>query len=222
MRHGLTIGELAMLCNRELGIQAELEVVPVAGWARNMFMDESVFPWVFPSPNMPSFAAALVYPGQVLWEGTNVSEGRGTTLPFLLCGAPYINHWEVIHYLERTPLPGCVLRQLVFEPTSGKWSGEACCGFQIHVTDPGNFRPYRTSLALLQSIIHLYPDQFVYKEPPYEYEFDRLPMDLILGDKQVRLALEEEVDIMELEGSWGEELEAFIERCRPVFLYDGL
>lgn len=220
MRHGLTLGELSLLCNRQMGIGADLAVIPAAGWKRNMFMDESVFPWVFPSPNIPTFSTALVYPGQVVWEGTNVSEGRGTTLPFLLCGAPYIKHREIMQYLEQTPLPGCVLRPLVFEPTSGKWRGQGCSGFQIHVTDPERYRPYRTSLALLQALIRLYPDQFVYKEPPYEYEFERLPMDLILGDRQVRLALEEGVEIIELERSWEEEVNGFRELCHAVFLYD--
>jgi uncharacterized protein YbbC (DUF1343 family) len=220
MRHGLTMGELALLCNREMGINAELEVIPAPGWKRNMFVDESVFPWVFPSPNMPTFATALVYPGQVIWEGTNVSEGRGTTLPFVLCGAPYIRHREVRKYLDQTPLPGCALRPLVFEPTSGKWHNQACNGFQIHVTDPQKFRPYRTTLVLLQALMRLYPDQFSYKEPPYEYEFDRLPMDLILGDRQVRHALEEGGDVMELERSWEEEISGFRELCRSVFLYD--
>ncbi|HER63104.1 MAG TPA: DUF1343 domain-containing protein [Desulfobacteraceae bacterium] len=222
MRHGLTLGELALLCNREMGIDADLEVIPVRGWKRNMFMDESVFPWVFPSPNMPSFATALVYPGQVVWEGTNVSEGRGTTLPFLLCGAPFINHREVHKYLERVSLPGCILRPLVFEPTSGKWHGQGCNGYQIHVTDPESYRPYRTSLVLLQALMRLYPDQFAYKQPPYEYEFDRLPMDLILGDQGVRHALEEGVDVRELERSWEDEINEFHELSRSVFLYDGV
>ena len=222
MRHGLTLGELALLCNREMGIDADLEVIPVRGWKRNMFMDESVFPWVFPSPNMPSFATALVYPGQVVWEGTNVSEGRGTTLPFLLCGAPFISHREVHKFLEQVSLPGCILRPLVFEPTSGKWHGQGCNGYQIHVTDPESYRPYRTSLVLLQALMRLYPDQFAYKQPPYEYEFDRLPMDLILGDQGVRHALEEGADIMELERSWEDEINEFRELSRSVFLYDGV
>jgi len=219
MRHGMTLGELALLCNREMGIHADLEIIKVAGWRRDASMTEDVFPWVFPSPNMPSLAAAQVYPGQVIWEGTNVSEGRGTTLPFLLCGAPYLDHQEVIRFLEKTPLPGCVLRSLVFEPTSGKWAGSACNGFQIHVTDAEEFRPYRTSLALLQALLTLYPEDFAYKEPPYEYEFERLPLDLILGDQQVRLALEDGVDMLELERSWREDLARFAERRRSVLLY---
>ncbi len=219
MRHGLTLGELALLCNRELKIGADLEVIRMAGWHRRMFFPETGFPWVFPSPNMPSPATALVYPGQVIWEGTNVSEGRGTTLPFELVGAPFIRPGEVRDFLARTGLPGCVMRPLVFEPTSGKWAGRPCRGFQVHVTDRTSFRPYRTSLALLQALLTLYPDEFAYKDPPYEYEFERLPLDLILGDRQVRLALEEGVDILELERSWQQELAGFEELRRSVLLY---
>ncbi len=219
MRHGLTLGELALLCNRELQIGADLEVIRMAGWRRRMFFSETGFPWVFPSPNMPSPATALVYPGQVVWEGTNVSEGRGTTLPFELVGAPFVRHGEVQDFLARTSLPGCVMRPLMFEPTSGKWAGRPCRGFQVHVTDRTIFRPYRTSLALLQALLTLYPDEFAYKDPPYEYEFERLPMDLILGDRQVRLALEEGVDILELERSWRQELAGFEDLRRSVLLY---
>ena len=219
MRHGLTLGELALLCNREMGIGADLRVIRAEGWQRQQLLDEAMFPWVFPSPNMPSLATALVYPGQVLWEGTNVSEGRGTTLPFLLCGAPYLKHREVESSLARTELPGCIFRPLVFEPTAGKWSGQPCAGFQLHVTEPRSFRPYRTSLALYQALFTLYPGQFAYKPPPYEYEYERLPMDLILGDQQVRLALEAGTDILELERSWQEELAGFAESRRAVFLY---
>ncbi len=219
MRHGLTLGELALLCNRELQIGADLEVIRMAGWQRRMFFTETGLPWVFPSPNMPSPATALVYPGQVIWEGTNVSEGRGTALPFELVGAPFIRHGEVQDFLARTSLPGCVMRPLVFEPTSGKWAGRPCRGFQVHVTNRTVFRPYRTGLALFQALLSLYPDEFAYKNPPYEYEFERLPLDLILGDRQVRLALEEGADILELERSWQQELAGFAELRRSVLLY---
>lgn len=221
MRHGMSLGELALLCNREMGINADLEVLPVMGWRRNMFLTEDLFPWVFPSPNMPSLATALVYPGQVVWEGTNVSEGRGTTLPFLLFGAPYIRHGEIERYCARIPLPGCVLRPVVFEPTSGKWSGRSCNGFQLHVTDRETFRPYRTGLALLQAVVSRYPEYFAYKDPPYEYEYERLPMDLILGDPRVRLAIEGGEDLLELERSWQAGLDRFAELRRSVLLYDG-
>jgi uncharacterized protein YbbC (DUF1343 family) len=220
MRHGLTLGELALLCNQELAIGAELEVVRMSGWKRTMLFPATGLPWVFPSPNMPSFTAALVYPGQVIWEGTNISEARGTTLPFELFGAPFIEHGAVLDCLRATQLPGCCLRPLRFEPTSGKWMGQVCNGFQLHVTDAEAFRPYRTSLALLQAVRSLYPEQFAYKQPPYEYEFERLPMDLIIGDRAIREALENGVPIMELERGWQAELDQYRERRRAVLLYD--
>ena len=220
MRHGLTLGELALFCNRALAINADLEVVRMEGWRRAMCFPATGLPWVFPSPNMPSFAAALVYPGQVIWEGTNLSEGRGTTLPFELFGAPFLDHRELLEALRPADLLGCVLRPLVFEPTSGKWMQQACTGFQIHVTDSEAFRPYRTSLALLQAVSRLYPGQFAYKEPPYEYEFERLPMDLIIGDRTVRENLETGMEIAELERGWQWELDEYQERRRAVLLYD--
>ncbi len=219
MRHGLTLGELALLCNQEMNINADLDVVKIKGWQREMSFAETGFPWVFPSPNMPGAATALVYPGQVIWEGTNVSEGRGTTLPFEIFGAPFIEHKDLDAAIDRVKLPGCLLRPLVFEPCFGKWAGQSCQGFQIHVTDLDSFRPYRTSLLLLQFMLSRYPDSFVYKDPPYEYEFERLPLDLILGDQQVRLALEEGVDVLALEQGWTEELDEFESRRRAVFLY---
>lgn len=220
MRHGLSVGEIALLCNQEMGINADVTVVPVAGWKRAMLFPQTGLPWVFPSPNMPSFATALVYPGQVIWEGTNISEARGTTLPFELFGAPFLDHQEVLQALRAIDLPGCVLRPLCFEPTSGKWMGQKCVGFQIHVTDAITFRPYRTSLALLQALFRLYPGQFAYKQPPYEYEFERLPMDLILGDRSLREALENAVSPLELEQIWQPELEVFRQRIAAVLLYD--
>ena len=219
MRHGLTMGELALLCNREMGINARLEVISMQGWQRQMFFADTGFPWVFPSPNMPSPLTALVYPGQVIWEGTNVSEGRGTTLPFELLGAPYIEVDQVQGELRQEHLSGCVLRPMVFEPGFGKWAGENCSGFHIHVTEPGEFYSFRLSLALLRVLLKLYPDEFAYKEPPYEYEYEQLPMDMILGDQQVRVALEQGTDVLEIEQGWQEELAAFADLRRSVFLY---
>ena len=209
MRHGLTFGELALYMNQEFKLGADLQVIPMQGWQRSMLFRDTGFPWVFPSPNMPTPETALVYPGQVIWEGTNISEGRGTTLPFELVGAPFWEHDKILQALKETELPGCLLRPLVFEPTSGKWAGRACVGFQLHVTDPVMFLPYRTSLALLQAVFHLYPQDFRYKEPPYEYEYERLPMDLILGNQQVRQALEAGVSVAEIEAGWQEGLQEF-------------
>ena len=220
MRHGLTFGELALYINSEFAIGAELEIVPMQGWQRRMLFRDTGFPWVFPSPNMPTPDTAMVYPGQVLWEGTNISEGRGTTLPFELVGAPFWQCEDILERLAATPMPGCSFRSLVFEPTSGKWAQTACAGFQLHVTDAAVFKPYRTSLALLQAVIQLYPEEFRYKEPPYEYEHERLPMDLILGDATVRNMIEDGAPIVQIEEGWQQELSEFNQLRRTYFLYD--
>jgi len=219
MRHGLTLGELALWVNKEYEIGADLEVIPMHGWKRSMIFRDTLYPWVSPSPNMPTPETAMVYSGQVIWEGTEVSEGRGTTLPFEFVGAPYWRHEEILSLLKSVELPGCFLRPVVFEPTSGKYCGKSCAGFQIHVTDTASYLPYRTSLALLQAVILLYPDTFSYKQPPYEYEFERLPMDLILGDKELRGQLETGVSLTEIEAGWKDELHDFEKSREKYFLY---
>lgn len=209
MRHGLTIAELALMFNDHFKIGCELEVIPMAGWRREMLFEDTGLPWVAPSPNLPTPVSTLVYPGQVLWEGTNVSEGRGTTQPFELFGAPYLDVEKIYDRANADSIPGAILRPAVFEPTSGKWQGEACNGFQIHVTDPLIFKPYLTSLMFLQAIIACHPQQFKWKSPPYEYEYERLPMDLILGDSDIRRQIENLESIKKIEASWKEELERF-------------
>ena len=219
MRHGLTFGELALWVNTEYEIGADLEIIPMQGWRRSMNFRDTKYPWVAPSPNMPTPETAIVYPGQVIWEGTDVSEGRGTTQPFEFVGAPYWRHDEIMKKLAATELPGCFFRPIVFEPTSGKYGGKPCLGFQIHVTDTSTYMPYRTSLALLQAVMILYPDEFSYKQPPYEYEYERLPMDLILGDTQVRAKLESDLSIRDIEKGWEQELLAFNETRQKYFIY---
>ncbi len=219
MRHGMTLGELALMMNKAFGIGADLDVITMEGWKRKYYMDDVNFPWLAPSPNMPTLNTAIVYPGQVIWEGTMVSEGRGTTMPFELVGAPYWQHGEIEKYLQKTSLPGCYLRPVVFQPTSGKYAEQPCSGFHIHVINKAEFRPYRTSLALLQAVMNLYGDDFEYKQPPYEYEFDKLPMDMILGDKKLRIALENEVPVIELEKEWGGQLQEFIAMRSEYLLY---
>lgn len=219
MRHGLTFGELARFLNGQSANPAELTVISMKGWQREMHFPETGLPWVFPSPNMPTYAAALVYPGQVVWEGTNISEGRGTSLPFELFGAPFLKHDEILDQLRSTPLPGCILRPVCFEPTSNKWAGEVCAGFQIHVTDPLAFLPYRTAVAILRAIMTLYPEGFALKEPPYEYEYLRAPLDLILGDFSIRRQLAEGRHVVEMEAEWQQGIDEFTERRRPFLLY---
>jgi len=219
MRHGLTIGEMARLFNEHFGIGCDLHVVPMIGWQRGMRFADTGLPWVAPSPNLPTPVSALVYPGQVIWEGTNVSEGRGTTQPFEIFGAPYIDPAKVRAALDPSAPEGVILRPLAFEPTFNKWQGQLCRGFQIHVTDPDGYRPYRTSLALLQAVMAVHPDQFQWKPPPYEYEFEKLPIDLILGDGRLRQRLENGEALDALETSWAEDLGHFEAMRREVLRY---
>jgi uncharacterized protein YbbC (DUF1343 family) len=186
MRHGLTLGELARLCNDRLALGADLHVVPMRGWSRRMLWQHTGRAWVPPSPNLPRHEGALVYPGQVLLEGTNLSEGRGTTTPFEQWGAPFVEPWRLLDALAAEDLAGVALRPVHFEPTFQKWRGTACGGLFLHVTDPAAFRPYRTTLALLRAVRELWPQQFAWLQPPYEYETVKLPIDILGGGPEVR------------------------------------
>ena len=219
MRHGLTIGELSLLFNNDFGIGCDLDVIPMQGWKRDMFFTDTGLPWIPPSPNMPSPVTALVYPGQVLWEGTNVSEGRGITLPFEIFGAPFFNTKRLLSTMGENELPGIKLRPVVFEPTFNKWSGKACNGFQIHITDPYEFKPYITALKLLHAVIFHHSNMFQWKRTPYEYEFEKLPIDLIIGDKKIRQRIESLDDIYAIEKSWIKDLKAFAETSKKFHLY---
>jgi uncharacterized protein YbbC (DUF1343 family) len=218
MRHGLTIGELARLLKAERKIECDLRVIPMRGWHRRMYFGDTGLPWVAPSPNMPTPATALVYPGQVIWEGTNISEGRGTTQPFELFGAPFVDLHAVVQALGGPPA-GTVLRPCAFEPTAQKWQGRLCRGFQLHVTRPDRFRPYETSLRLLQALIRTGGEHFAWKAPPYEYEFQRRPIDLILGDGRLAPRLAAMADIGALAAQWQADCRHFKRRCRRWLLY---
>ncbi len=219
MRHGLTIGELALLFNRAFGIGCRLHVIPMQGWRRSMLFPETGLPWVIPSPNLPTFSAALVYPGQVIWEGTNVSEGRGTALPFEIFGSPYLNTRKILAGINPEASRGAALREIVFEPTSNKWAGERCFGFQLHVTDPHSFSALNLSLALLGAIFANHRSDFQWKMPPYEYEFERMPVDLILGDSAIRTHLENRDPIADTVASWKVEIERYGKLREPFLLY---
>lgn len=219
MRHGLTIGELAKLFNEHFKIGCDLEIIPMKGWRRSMFFNQTGLPWVAPSPNLPTPVSTMVYPGQVLWEGTNVSEGRGTTLPFELFGAPYLNPEKLVGSIGAASIPGIVLRPVVFEPTANKWQMQPCRGFQIHITDPTQYRPYETSLRLLQAIILHHKNSFEWKQPPYEYETRRLPIDLIIGDRIIRRQLEDMQPIDTLVESWQAGLAEFCEISQRFHIY---
>jgi uncharacterized protein YbbC (DUF1343 family) len=219
MRHGLTMGEYAGYINQTYGINCQLRVIPMSGWQRCMYFQDTGLPWVAPSPNLPTPTSAMVYPGQVIWEGTNVSEGRGTTLPFEQFGAPFINIQKVLDFIGGTEISGAVLRPVAFEPTANKWTGQVCTGFQIHVTNPRQFEPYVTSLALLQAVIACHKTDFAWKQPPYEYEWEKLPIDLILGSSGIRQEIENQKSMTLIRQEWAEALDAFIASTRPFHLY---
>ncbi|KPA10194.1 Uncharacterized conserved protein UCP016719 [Candidatus Magnetomorum sp. HK-1] len=217
MRHGLTIAEFARYINEIEDINCDLDVIPMDGWQREMYFDDTNLPWLAPSPNMPTLSTAIVYPGQVILEGTNISEGRGTTQPFEIMGAPFIETEQLLN--DMGDLPGVYLRPLCFEPTFNKWHGELCQGIQIHVVDRNKYNSYTTSLKILQAIIQRYPKEFKWKSPPYEYEFEKMPIDLILGSQQIRKDIEKGKDIDTLQASWKAETMAFHEKTKKYYLY---
>jgi len=218
MRHGMTIGELARLFNGAFGIGAKLEVVAMSGWRRASFFDETGLPWVLPSPNIPTLESAVVYPGTVLFEGTNVSEGRGTTKPFELVGAPWISPEPFAAALNARGLPGVHFRPALFEPTFHKHAAVACGGCQIHVTDRETFRAVETGVALLDAFRAASPTAFAWRPPPYEYEATLAPIDILYGSSELRQAIENGV-ASELAAGWRDEVSAFLPLRDAVLLY---
>jgi uncharacterized protein YbbC (DUF1343 family) len=219
LRHGLTIGELALLFKRDLLPSLDLQVLPMQQWNREMHFYDTKLPWCMPSPNMPSPGTALVYPGMVLFEGTNVSEGRGTTRPFEIFGASWVNADMLSSELNGMDLPGVFFRPIEFQPTFHKFSGEICGGCFIHVADRMFFEPVLTGIAILQSFLRLYPEHFAYKDPPYEYEHERLPIDLLLGSTPIRKALEQQVSIDEIRDQMQGESDQFRRDTEEILLY---
>ncbi len=219
MRHGLTIGEIALLFNEHFNIRCNLEVITMENWERDMYFEDTKLPWVPPSPNLPTPTSAIVYPGQVIFEGTNISEARGTTQPFELFGAPFVDIEKIITYIDPDFLTGVYLRPVSFEPTSNKWSNKTCRGFQIHIKEIERYNSYSTSIALMQALIATCKDKFQWKLPPYEYEFKKLPIDLIIGDKSIRKRIENLEPLKEIENSWQEELDQFNNLKKEFHLY---
>ena len=220
MRHGMTVGELARFYNEEFGIGCDLTVIPMEGWRRSMWFDQTGLPWVLPSPNMPTPDTATVYPGMVLVEGTKLSEGRGTTKPFELVGAPYINPEELAGQMTRLNLPGVVFRPAYFEPTFHKWAGEVCGGIQVHVTDREAFEPYLTGLCLIAEIRRLCGDRFEWRPPPYEYEHRKLPIEILCGGRLLVNFMEAGAGPETIRGSWQGDVRDFLARRQKHLLYE--
>lgn len=181
VRHGRTIGELAQRFRDEAFPTCELIVLSMKHWERAMWFDQTGLPWVMPSPNMPTVDTATVYPGMCLFEGTNISEGRGTTRPFEIFGAPFIDAEKLCVELNALKLPGVFFRENYFQPTFQKFADQLSGGAQIHVIDRERFEPFQTGLEIIRAIRRLYPDQFAWKQPPYEYETEKLPIEILLG-----------------------------------------
>lgn len=194
-RHAMTVGELARLYNDTFGIGCDLEVVACEGWRRRAYYDECDLPWVMPSPNMPTLETAVVYPGMCLLEGTNLSEGRGTTRPFELFGAPFVDARKLADELRRCDLPGVLFRPCVIEPTFHKFARQRCGALQLHVTDRRAFYAYRTGISVLVAIKSLWPDAFAWRAEPYEFRDDVPAIDLLTGTAAVRKAIDDGADI---------------------------
>jgi len=225
-RHGLTVGELAHWFCGQMGIPRDEEallVIPCEGWRRDHWFDETGLPWVMPSPNMPTLETALVYPGQCLLEGTNVSEGRGTTRPFEVCGAPWIEPQVLKQEMERLAnrwgLEGVAFRACAIQPTFHKFAGRVCGGLQLHMTDRERFEPLATTVTLLIALKRLYPEGFAWRTAPYEFVSDRLAIDLLSGDTSIRDMVDGGGELPELRAAWRRWEAEFSESVRPYLLY---
>ncbi len=228
VRHGLTLGEVARLVKAGLPwggsrfakpLDLDLTVVPMHGWRRADGFETTGLPWVLPSPNMPTVDTALVYPGLCLIEGTNVSEGRGTTRPFEIIGAPFVDGHQLARTLAAEDLPGVMFRPLAFRPTFHKFVGQICGGIQLHVTDRTLFQPYRCGVAIVRALHALYSPTFQWRTEPYEFVSDRLAIDLLTGGEDVRTGIERGCSLAELEATWMPAQLAFAERRRSCLLY---
>ncbi len=219
-RHGLTAAEASLFFQRFSSIDCRLTIVEMAGYRRSLWFDETGLPFVPPSPNMPTLSTATIYPGGCLFEGTNLSEGRGTTLPFELVGAPYIDGARLRQRLVGCRLPGVAFRPAAFRPMFQKWAGERCEGVQIHVTDRSAFRPLLTGIALIRAVLAEWPKEFAYRTEPYEFVTDRLAIDLLFGNDRLRPMIEAQTALDEIAHSFELERAQFLEKREAVLIYE--
>lgn len=219
IRHGMTMGELALYFNEQEKISCDLKVVKMRGWKRKMTFDHTGLPWVLPSPNMSTLDTALVYPGMCLIEATEISEGRGTTRPFELVGAPFIDPFRLAAALKASKLPGVIFRPVTFKPTFQKHMHTDCGGVQLHVTDRLKFKPAVTGIAVLKAIHDLYPNDFRWREKPYEFVRDIPAIDLLTGDEIFREGLEKGKSLKELTADWKDGFAVFNARRKKYLLY---
>lgn len=229
VRHGMTLGELAVMIHQGFGkgedrfggIACELGIVPLEGWMRSMYWEDTGLPWVMPAPGLPTVESAFVACGTCLFEGTNVSEGRGTAKPYEIVGAPFV---DAVRWCDEVPnegisLEGACLRPITFIPRHDKFADKYCFGLQIHVTDRGRFMPVRWALALLGSLSRLYREEFFWRTEPYEFEAKTPAIDLLFGSIELRKCIERKRKVSELEGSMAAFEEQFLELRKPFLLY---
>jgi uncharacterized protein YbbC (DUF1343 family) len=219
VRHGMTAGELALMFREELSLDVDLHVVPMKGWRRRMTYEDTGLPWVLPSPNIPTVDTAFVYPGGCLVEGTNLSEGRGTTRPFELVGAPWLDGPALARALEKERIPGAGFRAAAFTPTFQKHAGLLCRGVQVHVLDRTRFPAFLAYLLLVHHARRQDPARFAWRDPPYEYELVKLPFDILCGTDRVRKAVEAGVSPKRLVPAWRREIAPFRKRRARYLLY---
>ena len=218
VRHGMTIAEVALYLKDAYYPGIDLHIIAMEGWERRMWFDDTGLPWAMPSPNMPTLETATVYPGMCLLEATNLSEGRGTTRPFEIFGAPFINPDNFVKRLKEFGLKGVIFRPLHFQPTFQKHEGQVCGGAQIHVTDRNKFKPFLTAAAILKSIRELYPKDFSWNKPPYEYEEKLPPIDILAGNDRFRKDIDSGADLEIMETWWNKEVSDFNRKIRSKHL----
>ena len=218
-RPGMTMGEIARYLHQVHGVGDGVEVIGMRGWRRSMVWEDTGLPWVAPSPNMPTPDTARVYPGGCLIEGTNLSEGRGTTRPFEWVGAPWLDAHSFAGRLTAEGLPGVVFRPARFRPTFQKWAGQVCGGVQLHVTDRGRFKPFLTGLAVIAIARRLAKRAFRWRRPPYEFEHRLLPIDILLGTTRIRRAIERGQPLEDIERSWQPDLSRWRRRRAAALIY---
>lgn len=216
--HGMTMGELALFINEKENISCSLKIIEMQGWQRKMSWSDTGLPWVLPSPNMPTFNTARVYPGMVLVEALNISEGRGTTLPFELCGAPLLDIKKILSELNKMKIPGCAFREHDFIPTFHKFAGEYCNGIQIHITDYKYYEPVYTAACIFKKIKEI-SGRLEFKDPPYEYEEDLAPFDILSGDSLLRKAINEKGSLNHERERWRDEINNFNKEFKEFSLY---
>ncbi|MEO0232927.1 MAG: DUF1343 domain-containing protein [candidate division WOR-3 bacterium] len=218
VRFALTPAELAIYLNEKFKIGCEIKVYKMEGWKRKYYFDDLNLKWIPPSPNIPDFETCLLYAGMCLFEGTNISEGRGTTRPFKIFGADFIEPFKIEKHFKN--LKEIILKPTYFKPLWSKYKGKICGGFEIYIKNRKKFKPFKTGVEIIKILKNVYPEKFEWKNPPYEFEKDKMPFDLLAGNSYIREMIEKNFDYKEIEEKWKKDLEKYKEEIKGFFLYN--